>query len=266
MRPSCPVHAPDLFPGALWLGMQIVALLAGTALAFVALALATGETATQFLSGSAQSLIDWFALLSAGGLLAYGLFVKAPLFDRYLSQLAFPVAVLLAGSCLGSRGNARPMHAFGRTTRAGTAARVATVGLALVIGAVTAALTLNADAYDGARWQAGQVAVQAGFAPSVVDAGFEWVGTHTSEDANGPCRCYPAPLMKPGTTSCSPVSGTALSCPGRRRRSPALHCSARPPTTSSAWPSPNTCGSIPCIAPVALLPDALLAPPSQDPE
>jgi hypothetical protein len=191
---------PNLFPGALWHSLQIVALLAGTALAFVAFAaVATREAATQLFSGTIQSLVAWFALLSAGGLLAYGLLVKAPLFDRYLSQLAFPVAVLLARSCLVSRANTRPTHALGRTARAGRtggagrAGRVATAVLALVIGAVTAALTLNADSYDGARWHAGDLAVQAGFAPSVVDAGFEWVGTHTSEDANRALQVLPAP-------------------------------------------------------------------------
>ncbi len=136
---------------------------------------------------------------SAGGLLAYGLLVKAPLFDRYLSQLAFPVAVLLARSCLVSRATTRPTHAFGRMARsggtgaAGRAGRVATAVLVLLIGAVTAALTLNADSYDGARWRAGDLAVQAGFAPSVVDAGFEWVGTHTSEDANRALQVLPGP-------------------------------------------------------------------------
>jgi hypothetical protein len=188
---------PNLFPGALWLSLQIVALLAGTALAFVAFAcLATREAAMQLFNSTIQSLVAWFALLSAGGLLAYGLLVKAPLFDRYLSQLAFPVAVLLARSCLVSRATARPTHALGRTARAGgagRAGRVATVALVLLIGAVTAALTLNADSYDGARWRAGDLAVQAGFAPSVVDAGFEWVGTHTSEDANRALQDLPGP-------------------------------------------------------------------------
>ena len=106
---------PNLFPGAVWLSLQIVALLAGTALAFVAFAcLATREAATQLFSGTIQSLVAWFALLSAGGLLAYGLLVKAPLFDRYLSQLAFPVAVLLARSCLVSRDH-HPPHPCSRT-------------------------------------------------------------------------------------------------------------------------------------------------------
>ena len=83
------------------------------------LRLVNREAAAQLFNGTTQSLVAWFALLSAGGLLAYGLLVKAPLFDRYLSQLAFPVAVLLAGSCLVSRATARPTHALGRTARAG---------------------------------------------------------------------------------------------------------------------------------------------------
>ncbi len=177
--------------------------LAGTALAFVAFAcLATREAATQLFSGTVQNMVAWFALLSAGGLLAYGLFVKAPLFDRYLSQLAFPVAVLLARSCLVSRCHHSP-HPCSRTDgplrqhwqgwQGWAGCRVATVVLVLLIGAVTAALTLNADSYDGARWRAGDLAVQAGFAPSVVDAGFEWVGTHTSEDANRALQVLPGP-------------------------------------------------------------------------
>jgi len=215
---------PNLFPGPLWLSLQIVALLAGTALAFVALAaVATRETATQLFSGTVQSLVAWFALLSAGGLLAYGLFVKAPLFDRYLSQLVFPVAVLLARSYLGSRATTRPTHALGRTARVGGAGRVATVGLTLVIASVTAALTLNADAYDGARWQAGQLAVDAGSAPSVVDAGFEWVGTHTSEDANRALQVLPGPdyeawydKLFAGFRDCAFVSGSPWSQPDLR--------------------------------------------------
>ena len=224
---------PDLFPGALWLSLQIVALLAGTVLAFVAfVCLATREAATQLFSGTIQNLVAWFALFSAGGLLAYGLFVKAPLFDRYLSQLAFPVALLLARSCLVSRATTRPTHALGRTARAGStgraeragrAGRGATAALVLLIGAVTAALTLNADSYDGARWRAGDLAVKAGFAPSVVDAGFEWVGTHTSEDANRALQVLPGPgyeawydKLIAGFRDCAFVTGSPSPQPGLR--------------------------------------------------
>jgi hypothetical protein len=217
---------PNLFPGALWLSLEIVALLAGTALAFVAIAaIATREAILQLFSGTIQSLVAWFALLSAGGLAAYGLLVSAPLFDRYLGQPAFPVTVLLAYSCLGTR--TRPAHALGGPARAGSAAtvglpgRAATVGLALIIGAVTAVLTLNADAYDGARWHAGQLAVQAGFEPSVVDAGFEWVGTQTPEDANRALQALPGPdyeawydKMFAGFRDCAFVSGSPSSQAG----------------------------------------------------
>jgi hypothetical protein len=89
------------------------------------------------------------------------------------------------------------------------------VVLVLVIAAVTAVLTLNADAYDGGRWKAGQLAVQAGFAPSVVDAGFEWVGTHTSEDANRALQLLPGPVYEAwydklfaGFRDCAFVSGS----------------------------------------------------------
>jgi hypothetical protein len=230
---------PDLFPGALWLSLQIVALLAGIALAFVAfVCLGTREAATQLFGGSTQSLVAWFALLSAGGLFAYGLLVKAPLFDRYLSQLAFPVAVLLARSSLVSRDTARGTHALGRTARAGSTAStgssgssgsigragwIATAVLALVIGAVTAALTLNADSYDGARWRAGDLAVRVGFAPSVVDAGFEWVGTHTSEDANRALQVLPGPgyeawydKLYAGFRDCAFVTGSPSPQPDLR--------------------------------------------------
>jgi hypothetical protein len=95
------------------------------------------------------------------------------------------------------------------------------VGLVLVIAAVTAALTLNADAYDGARWQAGELAVQAGYAPSAVDAGFEWVGTHTSEDANRALQVLPGPAYEAwydklfaGFRDCAFVTGSPSAQPG----------------------------------------------------
>jgi hypothetical protein len=199
--------------------------LAGTTLAFVAVAtVATRESASQLSKATLQGLVAWFALLSAGGLLAYGLLVKAPLFDRYLSQLAFPVAVLLAHSCLRSRLTARPTHTLVTTTggrRASTVTRGTTTALALIIIAVTAALTLNADAYDGARWKAGELAVRAGFAPSMVDAGFEWVGTHTSEDANRALQVLPGPAYEAwydklyaGFRDCAFVTGSPSPQPG----------------------------------------------------
>ena len=59
----------------------------------------------------------------------------------------------------------------------------ATVALTLVAGAVAISVTLNADSYDGARWSAGQIAVEAGARADAVDAGFDWVGSHATTPA-----------------------------------------------------------------------------------
>ena len=49
-----------------------------------------------------------------------------------------------------------------------------------MVAAVATVITLNADAYDAARWSAGDKAVAAGVPATMVDAGFEWVGSHQS--------------------------------------------------------------------------------------
>ncbi len=50
----------------------------------------------------------------------------------------------------------------------------------MVVGTLSAGITLNAFSYDIARWRAGERAVAAGFPASRVDAGFEWVGMHAA--------------------------------------------------------------------------------------
>lgn len=81
-------------------------------------------------------------------------------------------------------------------------------------------MTVNADAYDGARWRAGELAVKAGVRPSQVDAGFEWVGDHADEDAISTRHEAAAPLyetwydqMFPGFQECAFVSGSPWSGP-----------------------------------------------------
>jgi len=51
---------------------------------------------------------------------------------------------------------------------------------------VSLAVTLNSDAFDGARWRAAHQAVSQGVAATAVDGGFEWVGWHATgvADAN----------------------------------------------------------------------------------
>jgi hypothetical protein len=138
------------------------------------------------LEGSARSLIVWFTVLSAGGLIVYGCFVQTPLFDRYLGPIAFPTAVLLACGQPPTIGRTTPAQWRWRP-------KAATVALALIVGAVVAALTLNADAYDGARWQAGELLLRAGYSPVQEDAGFEWVGYHSSDNADQSRKIHGAP-------------------------------------------------------------------------
>jgi hypothetical protein len=108
------------------------------------------------------------------------------LFDRYLGPVAFPTALLLA--CGRPRPVARQEPAKWRWPP-----KAATAALALIVGAVIAALTLNSDAYDGARWQAGELLVHAGYSPVQEDAGFEWVGYHSSGTADRERKVYGAP-------------------------------------------------------------------------
>jgi hypothetical protein len=89
------------------------------------------------------------------------------------------------------------------------------VALAAVVAVVSGAVALNSDAYDAARWRAGQVAVNAGLAPATVDAGFEWVGSHAAALAVRGRRVAGAPPyetwydeMFRGFRDCAFVSGS----------------------------------------------------------
>ena len=94
----------------------------------------------------------------------------------------------------------------------------ASAAVAAMLVLVTAAVTVNADAYDGARWRAGELAVKAGVRPSQVDAGFEWVGDHADEDAISTRHEAAAPLYETCMTRCSQVSRSAPSYQVRRGR------------------------------------------------
>jgi len=88
--------------------------------------------------------------------------------DRYLFPLVPTAAILLlqgqASSSFGRR------HAF---------AHAAFAWLAIS----AAAVALNSFAYDGARWRAGEAAVNLGYAATAIDAGYEWVGYHAGEES-----------------------------------------------------------------------------------
>ena len=161
-----------------------------------------------------EGLVGVFAVLSGAALVVYGLFVNT--YDRYLWPLAFAGAVALLST---STDLSRPRgpgsgHFAARRLRNWTVGATS-VGLTGIVVAVAIALMLNADAYDGARWKAGQVAVKAGIAASEVDAGFEWVGSHATEDTLAYRKLAGAPAyetwydqMFPGFRDCAVVSGS----------------------------------------------------------
>jgi hypothetical protein len=110
-----------------------------------------------------------FLLLMGAILLVYSLASPADVFDRYLWPLFCPAAVLLLKPFVtGSIGDVRR-----RATTRNSILLSGALGC-LVLGA-SVAITLNADAFDAAKWRAGQIAVAAGYKPSEVDAGYEWV-------------------------------------------------------------------------------------------
>jgi hypothetical protein len=92
---------------------------------------------------------------------------------------------------------------------------------ALAVGELL--LAANADAFDAARWQAGQSLTRLGIPPRDVDAGYEWLGYYQS----GPISpgappgailyvwyewLFDAPVC--GVVSSSPLSDTSLKSAG----------------------------------------------------
>jgi hypothetical protein len=236
---TLPGFRPVLFPTPLWLLLELIGLGAGALLGFIAVDAVAGRTSSLLLTGgrvSERSVITLFTWLGCAGLVIYGLFIQGAIFDRYLWPIVFGTAVLLAAKGAGAPGTA-PVHAaraasgaglttqasFGpatRTasaTRADTATRAATGALALVSAVVALSVMLNADAYDGARWTAGQEAVKAGYTATAVDAGFDWVGGHATTLAVRGRRVAGAPSfetwydeMFAGFRDCAFVSGSPV--------------------------------------------------------
>jgi len=81
----------------------------------------------------------------------------------------------------------------------------------VIVGVTSLLLTVNSDAYDGARWAAGHYAVSQGADARAVDAGFEWVGSHRRDvgPASGASADQPegGPLVSwwSGTFATAPI-------------------------------------------------------------
>ena len=186
---------------------------------------------------SERRLVLLFTWASAALLAGYDLFARAPFWDRYLWPVAFGVAVLALGGPVGTVQSAAPAP-LRRQLRAAHAARRpgaepplqelsralgrwawrATAFLAaLVVGATAVVLTLNSDSYDAARWSAGRQLAEAGYPVWAIDAGIEWVGSHTAALARPGRVVASAPpyeqwyvQMFQGASDCAIVSASPL--------------------------------------------------------
>jgi hypothetical protein len=203
---------PDLFPAPIWQLLQLLAVAAGAALAFVAVARGRGRGRRPGPALGELRVVRAFTALSAVGLVCYGLFVQAPLWDRYLWPVAFGAGITILGRARSRRLRAPAPPSPG----------LRGLAVALAVPAIATALmvTLNADAYDGARWSAGQDAVAAGYGAATVDAGFEWVGAHATSMAQPGRHVAPAPAyetwydqMFPSFSACAFVSGSPFGGP-----------------------------------------------------
>lgn len=207
---------PDLFPEPVWRGLEVVAVAAGVVLALVVGAVGR-DVARAVMQGTPEGLVAAFAALNVAILTVYRLFVRTSLFDRYAWPLAFAGAVVLVAKSLHAPTTAFPGAQERHRGRSALAwlTGAAVTGLGAVIILITAAITMNANAYDGARWRAGQLAVKAGVHTSQVDAGFEWVGFHANQasmstrhlDAAPPYLSWYAQMF-PGLQVCAFVSGS----------------------------------------------------------
>lgn len=103
-----------------------------------------------------------FLVAYAGELVLYG-FVGG-LFDRYLYPMVPVAAILLLRRAPQPFGSSR-LHALAHGAFAW-----------LLVSAFI--ITANSLAYDAGRDREGEVAVAMGYDPQIVDAGYEWVGSH----------------------------------------------------------------------------------------
>jgi hypothetical protein len=172
---------------------------------------------------SPAGIVLMFSVATALGLIVYWLI--GSIFDRYLWPLVPTLAGLMLMRPLGQErgvefdqpsveihsgrpsGGARPV---------GVIPVVTTAALILVLGGMGLSLMLNSDAFDSARWSAGERLVDLGIPAESIDAGYEWVGYH----ATGPAGTDLVPAatwyeeMWPSFRLCGFVSTVQQDVPG----------------------------------------------------
>ena len=168
---------PTVLPRAVWdllVAVALVSLVAVGGLVGEWIARQTAERWRPRPATAIQRVLVWH-LATSGAVLTVAAMWNGALFDRYLWPMILSGSVVIL---------ARPNDVVARSPIVAWGPRLGAAVLA-GLAAVSLVLTVNSDVFDGARWQAGQDAVRSGIAADRVDAGFEWVGAHSSGTMHG---------------------------------------------------------------------------------
>lgn len=172
---------PLVLPDPVWLTLNAIA---AAALPLVALTIGglSGDVIVQE-GGSVRRLLArlgtpagslvLFVCFVAAGLVVFG--VQWWIYDRYLWPLVPPLAILLLAPVVRAAAAGDPARLGLRRVK-----HAAAIGAGVTLAAVAMLLMLNSMAFDAARWHAGERLEALGFDPGEIDAGYEWVGAHST--------------------------------------------------------------------------------------
>lgn len=209
---------PTLFSDAAWSGLNALAFFAtvvglGTCAGIFGSLLRDGlvrRSLSATRAGSPVVMLALFAGATVGGVIVFGL--VGTLWDRYIWPAIPPLAamVLVARPRPAVSPEAPVPAEAGRRSRMVTSVVVGS--LVAILGVTAAMFLLNSAAFDSARWRAAEALVRRGVPASSIDAGFEWVGYHSTEPARMGNR-QPTPdwwvQLFPSFTTCAIVSSSS---------------------------------------------------------
>ena len=122
------------------------------------------RTTMHRMAWAPSGLLGTFLVISAGGLFAFA--AVYGVWDRYLYPLVPAAAILL-------------LRWVPEAVRLGRSLAFSNAAFAW-LAASALAIAANSFAYDAARWREGEAAVAIGYESRTIDAGYEWVGYHSS--------------------------------------------------------------------------------------
>ncbi len=206
---------PLLFTDDVWAAVYLVALAASVIVLTVGAGIIgahlrrLGRSRSTLVSrlGSPAGILFLFVASVAAGLVVFGL--TRPVFDRYL----WPMVPTLAALFLYVPADLPASRVGAASTKRDGGLLVSAMLISLVLLTVSAAFLLNANAFEAARWAAGQRLVAMGLPPDQVDAGYEWVGYYATTPGDPTLRTSTDTFYRswwPAFRQCGIVSSDAV--------------------------------------------------------